>query len=271
MNVRLVNHTPNPEEFIVYVARVSNPDNQGNPEIAKLVRYLIRNKHWSPLEHAFFTFEIKTSRAIAQQIVRHRSFSFQEFSQRYSEVTEIEPIELRRQAIKNRQSSEEVFDPVVAEIRHERDWDASYVMYASELINDVVRNAKNAYHKLINAGVAKESARLILPLATSTTLYMSGSVRSWIHYLQLRNDDHAQKEHQLIAQQIEDILRRELPITFTALDDIRQANENHDQILRILKNHGMRTADDLLAALLTSPVGHLRSPESDGSIKTIVG
>jgi thymidylate synthase (FAD) len=267
MNVRLVNHTPNPEEFIVYVARVSNPENQDSPEITKLIRYLIRNRHWSPFEHSYFTFEVKTSRAVAQQIIRHRSFSFQEFSQRYSEVTEIEPIEVRRQAIKNRQSSEEVFNPLIESTYDE----GSYSDYASYVVNSAIEYAQETYQKLIKAGVAKESARFILPLATSTTLYMSGSVRSYIHYLQIRNDDHAQKEHRLIAQQLEDILRRELPITFAALDDIRQANENHDQILRILKNHGMRTADDLLAALLTSPVGHLRSPESDGSIKTIVG
>jgi thymidylate synthase (FAD) len=214
--IKLIWITPNAENLIGYIARVSNPENQDNPDYAKLIKYLIKNKHWSPLEMACACFEIKTSRAISQQIIRHRSFSFQEFSQRYSEATEIEPIELRKQAVKNRQSSEEVFDPYVYVYE-----DSAGGELASEAVDTVIEIAQHTYKQLIDAGVAKECARMILPMATQTTLYATGSVRSWIHYLNLRNDEHTQKEHQLIAQEIESILRLYVPTVFEALDTLK--------------------------------------------------
>lgn len=216
MNVRKMWITPNPEEMILYMARVSNPDNQDNKD-ARLISFLIKNKHWSPFELANMCVEIKTSRAIAAQILRHRSFSYQEFSQRYASPTEIEPIELRKQANKNRQSSEEVYDPLIYS-------DGLKNMYASELVQGIVDLAQWTYTKLIEAGVAKECARMILPLATQTTLYMNGTVRSWIHYLALRNDNHAQKEHQLIAQEIEKLFALYFPITYEALQIIKNEN-----------------------------------------------
>lgn len=219
MKVDLISHTPDPEFMVSFIARVSNPENQNNPENAKLIKYLIKNNHWSPFEHAYFTLRIETSRAIAAQILRHRSFTFQEFSQRYSEATEIEPIELRKQAVKNRQSSEEVFDP---------DFDMGYEqLKGSDLITRALTNAKWTYNRLIEAGVAKECARMVLPLATQTTLYMTGNIRSWIHYLNLRNDEHAQKEHKLVAQEIEKILRVYLPNVFAALDSERNNDVPH--------------------------------------------
>lgn len=239
MEVRLVNSTPNPEQFISYVARVSNPDNQENPEYAKLIKFLIKNKHWSPFEHSVFTFEIKTSRAIAAQILRHRSFSFQEFSQRYSAAEIIEPIELRRQAKNNRQSSEEIFDPVVETYSYGYDAVVDYGdIYASEKIQEHLDDGLVLYRTLIDHGVAKECARMVLPLATQTTLYMTGNVRSLIHYLALRNDEHTQKEHQLIAQEIEKVLRLYLPTVFEALDMIKQEEENNRLLLQLLGIYG---------------------------------
>ncbi len=161
-----------PEEFVVYIARVSNPANQFNTETGwKLIRYLIKHKHWSPFEHISCTFEIKTSRAIAAQILRHRSFTFQEFSQRYAQATDLEPIEWRKQGKTNRQ----VGDEAITLPRH--------LQYA---VDEAQRNTKALYDQLITAGIAKESARMILPLSTQTTIYMSGTLRSWIHYLDLR-------------------------------------------------------------------------------------
>ena len=187
------------EALIVYIARVSNPGNQNNMETApKLIKYLIDNKHWSPFEMVDFTVEIKTSRAIAQQILRHRSFSFQEFSQRYAVATDFEPVQLRKQADKNRQSSTELFDPLI-KIAEGVELTASWV------IQNQLMHAKDMYRKLIDAGVAKECARMVLPLTTQTTIYMKGSVRSWIHYLMIRDDAHTQLEHQQIAKEIKKI------------------------------------------------------------------
>jgi thymidylate synthase (FAD) len=185
------------ENLVVYVARVSNPANQFNFQTSeRLLAYMIENRHWSPFEMADMTVEIKTSRAIAQQILRHRSFSFQEFSQRYSEVSEIEPVELRKGGTKNRQSSIEVFDPE----------------NAAELIENHFKESQNLYKKLIKLGVARECARFVMPLATKTTLYMKGSLRSWIHYLQIRTEEHTQKEHREIAKQIAQIFKSQFPI-----------------------------------------------------------
>lgn len=217
MKVNLVSVTKHekytPEELIVYVARVSNPSNQGNMETApKLIKYLIDNKHWSPFEMVDMTVEIVTSRAIAQQILRHRSFSFQEFSQRYSAVTEMEPIQLRRQAEKNRQSSEEEFDPELGTLL------GGKKETALERVKWVIAQANNTYNLLIEAGVAKECARMVLPLTTQTTIYMKGSVRSWIHYLQIRCDQHTQLEHRQIADSIREEFIKIFPNISEALN-----------------------------------------------------
>lgn len=193
-----------PEEFIVYIARVSNPSNQLNTETGpKLLKYLIKHKHWSPFEHVSATYEIVTSRAIAAQILRHRSFTFQEFSQRYAQATEIEKIEWRKQGKTNRQ----VGDEVITLPKH--------LQFA---VDEVQRNTKALYDQLINEGIAKESARMILPLSTSTTIYMTGTLRSWIHYLELRCTNHTQKEHREIACEIQDSLKSIFPETFSALE-----------------------------------------------------
>lgn len=189
-------HELTPEELIVYIARVSNPANQNNKETSdKLIAYLIKNKHWSPFEMVDMTVEIETSRAIAAQILRHRSFSFQEFSQRYAEVNEIEYVELRKQAEKNRQSSTEqvIDDDLETEI-------AQHFEYSQRL-----------YRKMLDCNIAKETARFVLPLATTTKIYMKGSVRSWIHYLQIRCDAHTQKEHREIAEKIKEIFEGVFP------------------------------------------------------------
>ncbi len=208
MNVSLVSITQPfsslniAEDIIAYCARVSNPENQKNTETApKLLKFLIKHGHWSPFEMVDMTVEIKASRAIAAQILRHRSFSFQEFSQRYSEVEALEDLELRKQADKNRQSSTEVFKD-------------------SQLLGQVreyVSKGVSLYKRLIKAGVAKESARMILPLTAETTMYMKGSVRSWIHYINLRTEENTQKEHREIAQECKDIFKQNFPITSEAL------------------------------------------------------
>lgn len=194
-----------PEQYIVYIARVSNPSNQMNTDTSeKLLRYLMEHKHWSPFEFVDMTVAIHTRRSIAAQILRHRSFSFQEFSQRYSEATEIEPIEIREQAHKNRQSSSQIINPVVKVCRS--------IGYANEIIGDHFKHSMQLYEALLKAGVAREVARDVLPLATATTLYMKGSVRSWIHYLQLRLAEDTQKEHRDVAQQIATIFAQKFPI-----------------------------------------------------------
>lgn len=185
------------EELVVYAARVSNPSNQNNVETgANLLRYCIKNGHWSVFETASMTVEVKTSRAIAAQILRHRSFTFQEFSQRYAVATEFEPVELRSQDTKNRQGSGEVFDPPVA---------CFHGAPASDVVRDAVEYAEAAYKALIESGVSKETARMVLPLSTQTTLYITGSARSWIHYFAQRCSAHAQKEHRLLAEELRDI------------------------------------------------------------------
>ena len=194
--------TVSPDELIVYIARVSNPDNQMNMETApKLINYLIKHKHWSPFEFVDMTVEIVTRRSIAAQILRHKSFAFQEFSQRYSTATEIQKIELRRQGKTNRQSSEEV----VPDFTLERD------------IEQHLSNSKMLYDKLIKQGISRETARDVLPLATETTMYMKGSVRSWIHYLDLRCSPDTQKEHRLIADDIKAIFISQFPNVSEAL------------------------------------------------------
>jgi len=221
MNVKLISLTKSlieekelsAEELIVYCARVSNPENQMNTETSdKLLSYLIKNKHWSPMEMADMTIEIKTSRAIAAQILRHRSFSFQEFSQRYSEVSAFEEVQLRRKGATNRQSSEEEFDPIILDEFHNE------TGLGSDMVMNLIEHSIEVYNKLIEEGVAKECARMILPLTTQTTLYMKGSIRSWIHYLQIRCDEHTQLEHRQIALSILNIFKQNFPNIGKALN-----------------------------------------------------
>ena len=219
MSVKLVSITHpslekemTPEEFIVYIARVSNPSNQMNVETApRLLNYLINHKHWSPFEFVDMTVEIVTRRSFAAQILRHMSFAFQEFSQRYSSATNIQDIELRKQAEKNRQSSAEIFDPIIFRPDGDHDRWNDDTKSASKAVSDFIRASMNLYTELIDAGVAREVARDILPLATETTMYMKGSIRSWIHYLELRTLEDTQKEHRDIANMIRDIFKQNFP------------------------------------------------------------
>jgi len=195
------------EDLIVYIARVSNPENQMNRKTSsRLIKYLIEHKHWSPFEMVDATFEIKTSRAIAAQIVRHRSFNFQEFSQRYSVVNEYEPVELRLQGDKNRQVGDQVI-PVTTQ-QHS---------ILVNLIRETTKSAEHCYEILLRNGVAKEVARMVLPLTTQTTLYMKGSLRSWIHYVNLRANPDTQKEHRIIAERVKETLVPIFPNVSVAL------------------------------------------------------
>ena len=180
------------EELISYCARVSNPSNQMNMDSSsKLISYLIKHKHWSPFEMVDMTVTIVTRRSIAAQILRHRSFSFQEFSQRYSTATDVQQIELRKQGKTNRQSSEEII------------LDSTL----SKMVDNHLEKSKELYQYLIDEGVSRETARDVLPLATETTMYMKGSIRSWIHYLDLRCSQDTQLEHRHIADNIKDIFK----------------------------------------------------------------
>lgn len=191
------------EEFIVYCARISNPLNQLNTETSpKLLNYLIKHKHWSPFEMASMTVEIETSRAIAAQILRHRSFSFQEFSQRYSNATKLEDIEWRIQGKTNRQVGDEVVD-----------LSPSLDLRVKELQEECL----NVYNELLKKGLAKECCRMILPLNTTTKIYMTGNIRSWIHYIEIRSEESTQKEHRDIAIEIKKILIEKFPNTSIAL------------------------------------------------------
>lgn len=214
MNVKLVSITKpniqgleNSEDLVAYCARVSNPSNQINVETSsKLLKFLIEHKHWSPFEMVDLTVEIKTSRAIAAQILRHRSFSFQEFSQRYSTVNEYEDIELRLQGDKNRQVGEKLM-PINTDAYNK----------INELLVESLSLSQHCYETMIENGVAKEIARMILPLTTQTTMYMKGSLRSWIHYINLRTEQNTQKEHRAIANKCKKIFVKEFPIISEAL------------------------------------------------------
>jgi len=203
MKVSLISTTPKAEEKIVYIARVSSrrEDKKSKPE--GLLNYLIQHKHWSPFEHSHMSVEIETSKAIGIQLIRHRSFTFQEFSQRYQDVTLLgdmfEDIEFRKQCEDNRQSSTEIYEGSNAE--------------AKRILLDI----KSLYQGLLEDGVARETARMILPLCTKTKIHMTGSIRSWVHFLELRDDKHAQKEIQLIAKEIKRIFVEEFPIISKAL------------------------------------------------------
>jgi thymidylate synthase (FAD) len=212
------NESMTPEEFVVYIARVSNPSNQMNMETApRLINYLVKHKHWSPFEFVDLTVEIVTRRSIAAQILRHKSFSFQEFSQRYSSATRVQDIELRKQAEKNRQSSAEIFNPDLSETNLSN-YKESGNIKAADAVSEFLEASMRLYSELISAGVAREVARDILPLATETTMYMKGSLRSWIHYLELRTLDDTQKEHRDIANQIKHIFIENFPNISEALN-----------------------------------------------------
>ena len=203
MQVSLEEITANAEQRICHIARVSNPANQDNPDYARLLRYCIEHQHWSIFEHSHMTLEIETSLAIATQILRHRSFTFQQFSQRYSDATTLgfEPVQWRKQAAKNRQGSTEPID-------------------ATELtkaLSDHLARGAWLYRQLLEAGVARECARFVLPQCTTTRLYMTGNVRSWIHYLQLRTQPDTQLEHRQVATAAQRIFVERLPVVAEAL------------------------------------------------------
>ena len=204
---RLVSITPDAEKQIVYMARVSNPSNQNNLETApRLIKYLIKHKHWSPFEMASMQVEIETTRAVAAQILRHRSFSFQEFSQRYSSVDQLGTVglpHLRSQDLKNKQASHDDLDPAKVDLMNKQ-------------IQQLYHSTFDYYEYLLSQGVAKECARSILPLGTPTRLYMSGSIRSWIHYIQIRAGVETQLEHRLIAEAVKDIFEQQLPNVYEA-------------------------------------------------------
>lgn len=200
MNVKLVWATPEAESVMGYCARVSNPANQENPEVEKLLGYCVKNQHWSVFEMANLCLEIQTSRAISAQILRHRSFTFQEFSQRYAMAVASETYEARRQDFKNRQNS---IDDLSEEAR----------LWFFDVQAQVWNHAHEEYIRAIGKGIAKECARFLLPSATSTTLYMNGSIRSWIHYIELRTKPGTQLEHREIALACQDIFKTVCPKT----------------------------------------------------------
>ena len=208
MKVKLVTVTPDAEKQMGYIARVSNPQNQGNPAVAGLLGYCIKHGHWSVFEQAHMTVEIETTRGIAAQILRHRSFTFQEFSQRYAESHELGSIELpdlRRQDKKNRQNSIDDLDPFV-----QQKLEAQMITLFS--------SAQSLYNQMIEEGVAKECARMVLPLCTPTRIYMTGSVRSWIHYIELRSANGTQKEHMDIANECKSLFIETFPTIAEALE-----------------------------------------------------
>ena len=208
MNVELVSITPDAEKTMAYIARVSNPSNQGNDNFSGLLRYCIKHEHWSVFEQSFMTLEIETTRGLAAQILRHRSFTFQEFSQRYADsnlLGEIELPELRRQDTKNRQNSIDDLDPAVVEKLEKQ-------------MNTLFSSSLALYNQMLQSGVAKECARFVLPLATPTRLYMTGSCRSWIHYIQLRSAHGTQKEHMDIANACKGLFIEHYPVVSEALD-----------------------------------------------------
>ena len=209
MTVRLISVTPDAEKTMGYVARVSNPNNQENPKVAGLLKYCVNHQHWSVFEQAFMTLEIETTRGLAAQCLRHRSFTYQEFSQRYADSSlladEIPMIDLRRQDTKNRQTSIDDIDPFTKqefEIKIKRHFEEGMKLYK----------------EMLEANIAKECSRFVLPLATPTRIYMSGSCRSWIHYIQLRSANGTQKEHMDIAEECKKIFVEQFPTVAEALE-----------------------------------------------------
>ena len=207
--IKLVSVTPDAEQHMAYVARVSNPNNQGNDKFAGLLKYCIQHGHWSVFEQAFMTVEINTTRGLAAQILRHRSFTFQEFSQRYADTNLLDSVipvpDLRSQDLKNRQNSN---DDIPQEKKEE--YQALIARHFSE--------AMDLYNALLQEGVAKECARFVLPLATPTRIYMTGSVRSWVHYIDLRSAHGTQKEHMDVVAEIRKIFAKQFPTVAEALD-----------------------------------------------------
>lgn len=209
MTVKLISVSPDAEKHMAYCARVSNPSNQDNEKYAGLLKYCIKHQHWSIFEQAFMTLEISTTRAIAAQILRHRSFTFQEFSQRYADssmLAERIPLpELRRQDTKNRQNSIDDVDPFVNQ------------EFQIKMENHFQEGMK-LYQQMLKYGIAKECARNVLPLCVPTKLYMSGSVRSWIHWIDLRSANGTQKEHMLLAEGARAIFKEQFPTVSEALE-----------------------------------------------------
>ena len=208
MNVKLVTVTPDAEQLMAYIARVSNPSNQDNEKYSGLLKYCIKHNHWSVFEQSTMTLEIETTRAIAAQILRHRSFTFQEFSQRYAARTalgEIDLPELRRQDAKNRQNSTNDLDPEIAD------------KFERQMIT-LFSSSKALYESMLKQGVAKECARMVLPLCTPTRIYMTGSCRSWIHYINLRSAHGTQKEHMVIAEACRKVFTEQFPAVSEALE-----------------------------------------------------
>ena len=207
-DINLISVTPDAEQHMAYVARVSNPKNQDNDKFAGLLKYCIQHGHWSVFEQAFMTIEINTTRGIAAQILRHRSFTYQEFSQRYADsnlLGDIELPELRRQDDKNRQNSIDDLDPEMVDKFNRQ-------------MNTLFSSAFALYNQMLKAGVAKECARFVLPLATPTRIYMTGSCRSWIHYINLRSAHGTQKEHMDIANGCKKIFVENFPSVSEALE-----------------------------------------------------
>ena len=209
MNVKFVQGTPDPEKTMAYVARVSNPSNQDNEKFAGLLKYCINHQHWSVFEQAFMTLEIETTRGLAAQILRHRSFTYQEFSQRYADSSllgkEIPLPQLRRQDTKNRQNSIDDIDPFT-------------IQKFEMLMQQYFAQGMDLYQRMLDEGIAKECARFVLPLAVPTKLYMTGSCRSWIHYISLRSAHGTQKEHMDIALACRDIFCEQYPNVADALE-----------------------------------------------------
>ena len=208
-SVSLISVTPDAEKTIGYIARVSNPVDQDNPKVSGLLNYCIKHQHWSIFEQASMTLQIETTRGIAAQVLRHRSFTYQEFSQRYADSSmladEIPMFELRRQDVKNRQNSIDDVDPFI-----KQEFDIEVKKYFEE--------GMKLYKKMLDSGIAKECARFVLPLATPTRIYMSGTIRSWIHYIDLRSAHGTQKEHMDIANGAKKIFTEQFPTISTALE-----------------------------------------------------
>ena len=208
MTVKLISITPDAEKTMAYIARVSNPSNQDNEKFTGLLRYCIKHQHWSVFEQSSMTLEIQTTRAIAAQILRHRSFTYQEFSQRYADsnlLGQVELPELRRQDDKNRQNSIDDLDPEVVEKLNKQ-------------MNTLFSSALSLYNQMLEDGVAKECARMVLPLCTPTRIYMTGSCRSWIHYINLRSAHGTQKEHMQIAEACRKVFTEQFPTVSEALE-----------------------------------------------------
>ena len=208
MTVKFISITPDAEQTMAYIARVSNPSNQDNEKYAGLLKYCIKHNHWSVFEQSSMTLEIETTRAIAAQILRHRSFTYQEFSQRYASSTTLGDIdlpELRKQDLKNRQNSTDDLDPEMVE------------KFEKQMIT-LFSSSKALYEQMLSQGVAKECARMVLPLCTPTRIYMTGSCRSWIHYINLRSAHGTQKEHMVIAEACRKVFTEQFPAVSEALE-----------------------------------------------------